>query len=210
MSNLVITYFKKGYTFVRKNILKTFEKKPKENCNRAIPKAQYSDGSWLEIEVTPDQKRIEAYLKNIGIENKVILHVGTGNSSFATRFFKNNTIDSITVVEDELEHAKSLNLPNYNCFKLNKYSSDLKKLPHKYDFICDNNLSSFACCKTHFIEMMQNYITLLNENGRIITDIKGMAYHQNFAFPTSPEKIKQLFPDLEVDVVDLTVIISKK
>lgn len=203
-------YLKKGYQVLRKTLLNPFKQKPKQYCNKNIPEAKYSDGSWLNIVVTPDQKRIEDYLENLAVKNKTILHVGTGNSSFATRFFKNNTIDSITVMEDELEHAKSLNLPNYHCFKLNKYSSDIKKLSNKYDFICDNNLSSFACCKTHFIEMMQNYTALLNENGQIITDVKGMAYHQDFAFPTSPEEIKQLFPNLDVEIANFTVILSKK
>lgn len=203
-------YLKKGYQILRKTLLKPFVQKPKQNCYKNIPEAKYSDGSWLHIVVTPDQIRIEDYLDNLAVENKTILHVGTGNSSFAKRFCANNKIDSITVMTDELEHAKSLNLPNYNCFKLNKYSSDLKKLSNKYDFICDNNLSSFACCKTHFIEMMHNYTALLSDNGQIITDVKGMAYHQDFAFPTSPDEIKQLFPNLDVEIVNFTVILSKK
>lgn len=185
-----------------------FKPKPKLDCNQHIPKIRYSDGSWLNIEVTPDQKRIMNYLKSINIENKTILHVGTGNSSFAKEFSNNNSIDSITVMEDELEHAKSLNLKNYNCIKLNKYSSELLQLEHRYDIISDNNLSSFACCKTHFIEMMNNYFALLKAGGVIITDKKGMEYHQDFAFPTSIEELKELFPNLSVKTNDLTIILS--
>lgn len=210
MSNILpIQLLKKGYKFIRKIIFGLFKKKPKENCQQKVPKVQYSDGSWLTIEVTPDQKRIVNYLESLAPENKHILHVGTGNSSFGQQFSIKNKVDSITVMEDELTHAHSLNLPNYNCYLLNKYADDLKRLKNKYDFIVDNNPSSFACCKVHFIKMMHHYSSLLNNKGAIITDTKGMAYHQSFAFPVTVEELKQLFPDLLVKTSDCTVIITK-
>jgi len=204
------SHFKKIYHLFRKRVFKFFEKNSKENCNRKVPKTQYLDVSWLTIEVTPDQKRIEDYLNNIEVNNNVILHVGTGNSSFGSQFSKNNIVDSITVMDDEFQYAKSLALLNYNCFKINKYSPNLLKLPNKYDYIVDNNLSSFACCKIHFVEMINNYKILLNNGGSIITDLKGMAYHQSSSFPISIEEIYVLFPELLVKVIDFTVILTKK
>ena len=56
---------------------------------------------------------------------------------------------------------------------------------------------------------MHHYSSLLNNKGAIITDTKGMAYHQSFAFPVTVEELKQLFPDLLVKTSDCTVIITK-
>lgn len=206
---MLLNRLKKILRQVQKKFLSFFESKPQQNCSQVIPKIKYSDGSWLTIETTPDQKRIEDYLKKNDLKNKTILHIGTGNSSFAKEFCKNNKVDSITVVADELAYAQSLNLENYQCFKLNKYSSELKKLANKYDCIVDNNLSSFACCKVHFIEMIQNYISLLNDTGAIYTDQKGMEYHQSFAFPISINELKELFPQLAIKTDNFTIILSK-
>jgi len=184
--------------------------KKKEFCNQQIPKIKYTDGSWLTIATTPDQQRIEDYLTLQQITVKQILHIGTGNSSFAKKFHATNFIDSITIVDDELDYAIALNLPNYRCFKLNKYSNDLLRLPVKYDIISDNNLSSFACCQQHFEEMMRNYFALLKPNGYIITDKKGMAYHQDFAFPITVDDLKIILPEAKFSIQEHTVIIEKK
>lgn len=184
-------------------------KKPKQDCKKNIPKIKYTDGSWLTIATTPDQQRIEDYLVKLAVSKKQILHIGTGNSSFAKQFCFNNNIDSVTIVDDELQHALSLKLPNYNCYKINKYSNEILKLSTKYDVISDNNLSSFACCRKHFEGMMCNYFSLLKINGFIITDTHGMVYHQDFAFPIAIEDIKKILPKAKIEIIDKTVLIIK-
>lgn len=183
--------------------------KPKVYCKQEVSVIKYTDGSWLTIATTPDQQRIEDYLVKLAVSKKQILHIGTGNSSFAKQFYLNNKIDSVTIVDDEFQHALSLKLPNYNCFKINKYSNEILKLSTKYDVISDNNLSSFACCRKHFEGMMCNYFSLLKINGFIITDTKGMAYHQDFAFPISIEDIKKILPKAKIEIIDKTVLVIK-
>ena len=195
---------------IKRFIKNLLGKKPKQNCKQFIPEITYPDGSWIDVETTADQKRIEDYLENMMVDKKTILHVGTGNSSFAKIFCKNNQVDSITVVDDELLNANLLKLANYNCFKINKYSLDLKKLSKKYDLIVDNNLSSYACCKDHFVDMMNAYFHLLKQNGCIITDQQGMEYHRGFSFPISVEEIKVLFPKTHIKKMDTIVTISIK
>ncbi len=205
------------FDFVKKTIKRLiilpfkqfFKPKPKVFCNQKTPVIKYSDGSWLTIATTPDQQRIENYLEQLGLTKKNILHVGTGNSSFAKKFYLTNRIDSITIVDDELNYARVLNLPNYNCLKINKYANEMLQLTTKYDVITDNNLSSFACCNVHFKNMMLNYFSLLNANGFIITDTKGMAYHQDFAFPTTIEEIQTILPEAVIEKFGETVLIKK-
>lgn len=184
--------------------------KPKVYCKQKIPVINYTDGSWLTIATTPDQQRIEDYLGKLAVSNKQILHIGTGNSSFAKKFYFNNNINSVTIVDDEFQHVLSLNLTNYNCYKINKYSNEILQLPTKYDIISDNNIASYACCRKHFERMMRNYFSLLNPNGFIITDKKGMVYHLDFAFPITIEELKTILPEAEIEVVNETVLIKKK
>jgi hypothetical protein len=196
--------------WIKLPIRQLLKPKPKTFCKQQVPKVRYTDGSWLTVPTTPDQQRIEDYLKQQQISSKQILHIGTGNASFSKQFSSCNNIDSITIVEDEINNAISLKLPNYRCFRLNKYSNELLKLPTKYDIISDNNLSSYACCYKHFETMMCNYFSLLKPNGFIITDKKGMDYHLDFAFPITVETIKLILPEAEIVVIHETVLIKQK
>jgi hypothetical protein len=197
------------FNLLKKKIKQFIKPKVKSDCKQKVPVIKYLDTSWLHLPTTPDQQRIENYLKTLSISGKKILHVGTGNSSFAKQFHLNNIIDSITIVNDEIEYAMSLNLPNYNCYKINKYSNEILNLSTKYDIISDNNLSSFACCRKHFEEMMRNYFSMLNKGGFIITDKMGMAYFQESAFQITVEDIKKVLPNANVKVIDKTVLIIK-
>ena len=127
-------------------------------------------------ETTVDQARIEAELDQMDLGGKNILHVGVGNSGFARRFASRvNLIDGLTVSENEKAVADSLKISNYTVYFLNKYSREfLLTIKHKYDFIVDNNLASFACCKYHFYLMLDNYIWSLKPGGQILTDQQGM------------------------------------
>lgn len=185
-------------------------KKVKQYCRKEPPQIIYSDGSWVDIIVTPDQSRIQDYLNLLQIENKTILHVGIGNSTIAKQLHSKNIIDGITIVEEEIKFAKELNIPNYTCFVLNKYSNDTLDLPHKYDYIIDNNLSSYTCCVQHFEKMIHNYYhELLNLNGSIITDLKGMAYYQPGSFPITINDLKRLLPEAKINNFDNIVVITK-
>ena len=43
-----------------------------------------------------------------------------------------------------------------------------------YDIIIDVNLKSFSCCLKAFDNLFLNYVTMLKENGKIITGSRGM------------------------------------
>ncbi len=127
-------------------------------------------------ETTVDQARIEAEMDEMDLSGKNILHVGVGNSKFASRFANRvNLIDGLTVSRNEKTLADSLRIGNYSAHFLNKYSRDfILTIRNRYDFIVDNNLASFACCKYHFYLMLDNYIWSLRPGGQILTDQQGM------------------------------------
>ena len=135
---------------------------------------------WTRQETTPDQVCIEAVLDTMAHTEVQILHIGVGNSKLAQRFASRvQGIEGLTVHPNEKIFADSLAIPNYTIHMLNKYSRQvLSVLSYTYDFIIDNNLASFACCKTHFFVMIENYLSVLRSRGRILTCQIGMdAYH---------------------------------
>jgi hypothetical protein len=115
---------------------------------------------WTQQETTPDQACIEAVLDTMAVTGASMLHVGVGNSKFAQRFASRaRRIDGLTVHHNEKIHADALGVPNYTVYVLNKYSPEfVAVITHTYDFIIDNNLASFACCKYHFAVMVENYL----------------------------------------------------
>jgi hypothetical protein len=135
---------------------------------------------WTQQETTPDQVCIEAVLDTMALKEAQILHIGVGNSKLAQRFASRvRGIDGLTVHQNEKTFAEALAIANYAVYVLNKYSGEMMSvLSHTYDFIIDNNLASFACCKTHFFVMIENYLSVLRSQGRILTCQIGMdAYH---------------------------------
>jgi len=197
--------------FVNK-ILKKLRKKVKKNkpvkdlCKRNnTQKPKYKDTSWVKIAITEDQLRIESVLKNLTLKNKRLLHIGIGSSSIAKKLSKESIhIDGITIMQEEKEYASTLKLNNYDVYLMNKYSNDLNDLNFKYDFIIDNNLSSFACCKQHYLLMMNNYINLLNTGGMLLTDQVGMSYYENYAFGINYKDLQNLEKEFPVKIVKLT------
>lgn len=125
---------------------------------------------------TVDQARIEDALERMDLPGRNILHVGVGNSGFARRFAQRvRLVDGLTVCRREKELADSLGIANYTVYFLNKYGLDfVTTITNRYDFIVDNNLASFACCKYHFYRMLDNYLWCLRPGGRILTDQRGM------------------------------------
>ena len=135
---------------------------------------------WIdhtELDTTVDQARIEAVLERLPLGPDVqILHVGVGNSRFAQRFAPRvGWIDGLTVCDPERRLADSLAIPNYRVYLLSKYSREfLTTIRRSFDYVIDNNLASFACCKYHFYRMLDNYLWCLRPAGRVLTDQRGM------------------------------------
>ena len=131
---------------------------------------------WTQQETTRDQVRIEAVLDTMAVTGTSILHVGVGNSRFAQRFASRaRRIDGLTVHLNEKSRADALRLPNYTVYVLNKHSQEfVAVIANTYDFIIDNNLASFACCKYHFSVMFENYLRALTSHGQILTCQIGM------------------------------------
>lgn len=127
-------------------------------------------------ETTVDQARIEAVLDTMDLSGLNILHIGVGNSKFAERFASRvNLIDGLTVNGNEKALADSSRISNYVVYLLNKYGREfILTLTNRYDFVIDNNLASFACCKYHFYRMLDNYLWSMRPGGQILTDQQGM------------------------------------
>ncbi len=151
-----------------------------EHCGRlesagvAIDRDELVDYST--VETTSDQVRIENVLKKMDWQGKNILHVGVGNSWFAKDFAPGlNLLEGVTVSANEKSNADKLGITNYRTYLVSKYDRDLSRaMTEKYDFIIDNNLASFACCKFHFHQMMDTYLWALKPGGQILTDQAGM------------------------------------
>jgi hypothetical protein len=131
---------------------------------------------WTHQESTRDQAHIEAVLETLVVTGTSLLHVGVGNSQLAQRFASRaRRIDGLTVSPQEKAHAEALGLPHYTVYVLNKYSPAFGSvLTHTYDFIIDNNLASFACCRAHFSVMCTHYLRALTAHGQIVTCQIGM------------------------------------
>jgi hypothetical protein len=154
----------------------------KEYCGSEQPDVASNDEAtdWTMQETTPDQVRIEAVLDTMALTGAQLLHVGVGNSKFAQRFAgRVRCIDGLTAHQNEKIYAETLKIPNYTVYVLNKYSHEVRSsLSHTYNYLVDNNLASFACCKKHFFVMLENYVAMLRPQSRILTCQIGMdAYH---------------------------------
>jgi hypothetical protein len=179
----------------------------KEYCGSGQPGMASNDEAidWTRQQTTPDQVRIEAVLDGMAPTGVQLLHVGVGNSRLAQRFAgRVRRVDGLTVHHNEKIYADALAIANYTVYVLNKYSRKVVSvLPHTYDFIIDNNLASFACCKKHFFVMLGNYLSVLRSQGRILTCQIGMdAYHDDFGCTMS-------FADLVSLERQFPVLVSK-
>jgi hypothetical protein len=139
---------------------------------------------WIDKNTTPDQIRIEDYLLRIIKSEDAILHVGVGNSSLAKKVCPHGTfVLGTTIHEEEKFYADSSRIQNYVVLLANKYSNDMNLIDHRFDFIVDNNPSSFACCLYHFCSMLVAYRRLLRRGGSILTADPGMGWVINDGNP---------------------------
>jgi hypothetical protein len=150
------------------------------NCSRAIPGVDETPEwqDWTEKDTTADQRRIESTLESLGVDGRSILHIGVGNSKFAERFSSRASyILGTTICEAERRRGLSLNLPNYDVVLHNKYETDrVTGRTASYDFIIDNNPTTYCCCWGHLTVMMEHYAGSLSRPGRILTDKVGLGW----------------------------------
>jgi hypothetical protein len=185
----------------------------KEFCgNREQPWVTMNSAAvdWTQQETTRDQARIEAVLDTMDVTGTSILHVGVGNSGFAQRFASQaRRIDGLTVHQNEKIYAEALGIPNYTVYMLNKHSSEfVSVLTNTYDFIIDNNLASFACCKYHFAVMCENYLRVLASHGQILTCQIGMdVYHGAFGWVMTYADLVSLERQFPVHVSKMTDVV---
>jgi hypothetical protein len=184
----------------------------KEYCGSERPGVASNDEAidWTQQQTTPDQVRIEAVLDTMALTGAQLLHVGVGNSKLAQRFASRlSGVDGLTVHHNEKIYADALAIANYTVYALNKYSREVVSvLSHTYDFIIDNNLASFACCKKHFFIMLENYLSLLRSRGRILTCQIGMdAYHDDFGCTMAYADLVSLERQFPVLVSKLTDVV---
>jgi hypothetical protein len=190
----------------------------KEYCGSEEPGVAANEEAidWTRQQTTPDQVYIEAVLDTMAAVQTQILHVGVGNSKLAQRFASRVcSIDGLTVHGNEKTYAEALTIPNYAVYLLNKYSREtISALPHRYDFIIDNNLASFACCKHHFLTMLENYVAVLRSRGRILTCQIGMdAYHDDIGCTMTYADLVSLerqFPLRASKLTDVVYALSKE
>ena len=146
-----------------------------EGCELFNDEKSYS--YWENKKETLDEIEILDFL-NLNNLSKAprILHMGIGNSYVAKNIKKYSFIDGISISSREIQLAKSLNIKNYDVSFKNKYEFNAlyNFSDHKYDIIIDANIKSFACCEKAFHQLMQQYFDILNSNGFIITNIRGM------------------------------------
>jgi hypothetical protein len=65
---------------------------------------------------------------------------------------------------------------NYRVLLHNKYLGREGMTDERFDFIVDNNPSTFGCCLTHFARMMEFYAGALAPGGQIVTDRLGLGW----------------------------------
>jgi hypothetical protein len=165
---------------------------------------------WTQQETTRDQACIEDVLDTMTVTGASLLHVGVGNSKFAQRFASRaRRIDGLTVHQNEKTRADALGIRNYTVYELNKYSPEfVAVITQTYDFIIDNNLASFACCKYHFAVMVENYLRVLAPHGQILTCQIGMdAVHGEFGWVMTYADLVSLESRFPVRVSKLTDVV---
>lgn len=152
----------------------------KKQCATSTSYLSYSDGSWVNRKPTKDLLAIQSYLLSHA-NGKRIFQAGIGNSSLYG-VLKNipSTLIGITVVEDEIQHAQSnfdeASPCKYTFLLENKYTRGLGKFGKDFNIIVDNDISSYACCKKHFFDMLEAYRSMLVPRGYILIGKRGLGY----------------------------------
>ena len=133
---------------------------------------------WEGKKETQDEIEILSFLNTRKYSASLgkILHIGIGNSFIAKNLNNFSKIDGISISYKEILNAQESNINGYNSYFLNKYNKDAfnKFSSEYYDLIIDTNLKSFCCCEPAFDHLLAQYTSLLNSNGTIVTNLRGM------------------------------------
>lgn len=148
--------------------------------NDGLPHITYSDGSWINRKMTKDLQTIRDFLLTEP-KGQRLLQIGVGNSGFFETMKEHaREIVGVTIVEDEVARAKTLAAETPECpytvILKNKYTADYTDISGLFDYIIDNDLSSYACCRTHFADMLNAYRHLLAPHGAILVGLRGLGY----------------------------------
>ena len=157
--------------------LETRYKKTKciDGCKLFNDEKSYS--YWENKKETLDEIEILNFINSNNSSNSSkILHIGIGNSYISSNLNKYSLINGISISSNEILFAKNLNIKNYNVFFKNKYEFNTfyNFSKYKYDIIIDANIKSFACCEKAFQHLMHQYFDILNFDGFVITNTRGM------------------------------------
>jgi len=127
---------------------------------------------------TVGQKRIEKYLLKECGPGSNLFHVGIGNSLLAQDFHPRvSMIVGVSIEHNEVHHGLQSGASNYFPFVMNKYSLQFSQaFSSDYDFVVDNNPSTFCCCFFHLVRMMTAYRRLMRNGGRIVTERIGLGW----------------------------------
>jgi hypothetical protein len=151
-----------------------------EDCgNRAAPGVflDHESRDWTRRGTTRDQFRMERYIDRFDLAAKRILHIGVGNSGLAQRLKgRAGEIVGTTIDQPEVDWAQRIGLPRYTVLLHNKYGDDPALVPGQFDFIVDNNPTSFCCCMAHLAELFDFYTGKLAPGAQVITDQLGLGW----------------------------------
>jgi hypothetical protein len=127
---------------------------------------------------TKDQQEINLWLSGQNIDGRAILHMGAGNSSVASQSEAAASVLAVTVAANEKHHGDSLSLDNYEVLFENKHNAAFAAFiaDKKFDYILDNNLSSFVCCQQHFLAYIAALVNALADDGVLVTHWLGMQW----------------------------------
>lgn len=136
------------------------------------------DSCWESLPPTLEEMSIDKYLKASQMHvGKSVLHIGTGNGYLVNQLSLNVlNIDTITISRSEYESMIPANDKVKKYIK-NKYNAfEMASLMGTYDLIIDVNLKSFACCETHFNDMIDFFYDKLVTDGIILTAMSGVNF----------------------------------
>jgi hypothetical protein len=107
-----------------------------------------------------------------------VLHVGIGNSSiFNAHGHRFAAFTGLTVgLPEKVYFEETFGRPaNVEIHLANKHDPrNYGKIRGPFDLIIDANLKSYACCETHFHDMLMFYVSRLTFGGAILTAASGV------------------------------------